>query len=152
MCGKPAVVIHLVEQMTAPGPTDSEHANGASSAAPPQAAPTAPAVPAPPPILTSTATIPEPPQPPAVADSPMAMIWRESPMDAVAAGELSIVWAGPTHRLAVGAEAYAHDGATPGISSSYGVSRLLLAAASPAAAWRPVGDAAQIGRRSSARR
>ena len=65
-------------------------------------------------------------------------------MDAVAAGELSIVWAGPTHRLAVGAEAYAHDGATPGISSSYGVSRLLLAAASPAAAWRPVGDAAQI--------
>jgi hypothetical protein len=65
-------------------------------------------------------------------------------MDAVAAGELSIVWAGPTHRLGVGAEAYAHDGATADISSSYGVSRLLLAASSPAAAWRPVGDAAQI--------
>lgn len=129
--------------MTATGPTDSDPTNGAS-ATPNPAAQIAPSVSAPPPILTSTATVPVPePPPPGAPDSPMSMIWRESPADAVAAGELSIIWTGTAHRLAVGAEAYAHDGVASGISSSHGVARLLLAVASPAAAWRPIGDVRQ---------
>jgi len=72
--------------------------------------------------------------------APLSMSWHPGPEDADRAKEeLSITWGPTSQTLTVGTESFVHEG-PPTTFISSGVARLLLAAAAPNTAWRPVGD------------
>jgi hypothetical protein len=120
--------------MVAPNGSTPSNGTHASQAVPPAHS-------APPPILTATATVPAAPKP---APGPGSIVWKESPADALAVGEMSVSWSPTVQKMVVGADAYVHEGPSAGMLSSHAVARLLVAASAPNVAWRPAGDAAEV--------
>jgi len=73
------------------------------------------------------------------------MVWHAGAEVEAPDDELSISWGPASQALTVGRQQYVHDG-QPSVLSSSGVARLLLAACSQKAPWRPVGDAEDVRR------